>query len=103
MPFVSRTRATLRSAEFGFFGVIVETRVHTPRFCGAPSSAGVFVFSGLERRPFLISWFTVGMKLLGKCSHKESRRGANFGPSQPRPARDPGGRRAPNRKTKPPG
>ena len=36
MPFVSRTRATLRSAEFGFFGVIVETRVQTPRFCGAP-------------------------------------------------------------------
>jgi hypothetical protein len=23
MPFVSRTRATLRSAEFGFFGVVV--------------------------------------------------------------------------------
>src|ERR1051325_8801439 len=74
MPFVSRTRATLRSAEFGFFGVIVDTRVHTPRFCGAPSSAGVFVFSGLERRPFLISWLTVGMKLLGMCSHKEGRR-----------------------------
>jgi len=25
----------LRSAEFGFFGVIVPTRVQTPRFCGA--------------------------------------------------------------------
>jgi hypothetical protein len=35
MPFVSRTRATLRSAEFGFFGVVVYTRVHTPRRCGA--------------------------------------------------------------------
>ena len=33
-PFVRRTLATLRSAEFGFFGVVVYTRVHTPRFCG---------------------------------------------------------------------
>ena len=45
MPFVKRTRATLRSAEFGFFGVVVYTRVQTPRFCGAPLSAGVFVFA----------------------------------------------------------
>jgi hypothetical protein len=36
MPFVSRTRAIFRSAEFGFFGVIVRTFVHTPRFWGAP-------------------------------------------------------------------
>ena len=50
MPFVSRTRATFRSAEFGFFGVIVETRVQTPRRCGrALQSAGVFVFSRLGR------------------------------------------------------
>ena len=33
-PFVSRTLATLRIAEFGFLGVVVYTRVHTPRFCG---------------------------------------------------------------------
>jgi hypothetical protein len=26
----------LRSAEFGFFGVTVYTRVQTPRRCGAP-------------------------------------------------------------------
>src|SRR4051794_38605991 len=83
MPFVRRTRATLRSAEFGFFGVIVETRVHTPRFCGAPSSAGVFVFSGLERRPFLINWLTVGMELLGKRSHKEGRRDTKTAPTNP--------------------
>jgi hypothetical protein len=61
MPFVSRTRAIFRSAEFGFFGVIVETRVHTPRRCGAPWSAGVFVFSRLDVRPLRINWFTVGM------------------------------------------
>jgi len=30
----------LRSAEFGFFGVVVYTRVHTPRFCGLRFSAG---------------------------------------------------------------
>src|SRR3974390_1950021 len=30
-----RTRATLRSAELGFFGVVVYTRVHTPRRWGA--------------------------------------------------------------------
>src|SRR5579871_1036143 len=63
MPFVSRTRAILRSAEFGFFGVIVETRVQTPRFWGAPWSAGVFVFSRFEVRPLRISWLTVGMQV----------------------------------------
>jgi hypothetical protein len=30
MPLVRRTRATLRSAEFGFLGVWVKTRTHTP-------------------------------------------------------------------------
>ena len=30
MPLVSRTRATFRKAEFGFLGVVVYTRVHTP-------------------------------------------------------------------------
>src|SRR3954447_24722090 len=64
MPFVSRTRATFRSAEFGFFGVVVYTRVHTPRFCGAPRSAGVFVFALGVLRPFRTSWLTVGTSLL---------------------------------------
>src|SRR2546423_9162372 len=36
MPLDSRTRAILRRAEFGFFGVIVRTTVQTPRFWGAP-------------------------------------------------------------------
>src|SRR6266540_7410557 len=36
MPLVSRTRAILRRAEFGFLGVMVRTTVHTPRFWGAP-------------------------------------------------------------------
>src|SRR5581483_10976673 len=64
MPFVSRTRATFRSAEFGFFGVCVMTRVQTPRFCGEPSRWGVFVFAFTVLRPFRTSWFTVGMGFL---------------------------------------
>ena len=55
MPFVRRTRAILRSAEFGFFGVIVFTCVQTPRFCGAPWSAGVLVLSRLDVRPLRMS------------------------------------------------
>src|SRR5215831_16421253 len=66
-----RTRATLRRAEFGFFGVVVYTRVHTPRRCGAatfflrplpdfrPGVASFFVF-GL--RPLRTSWDVVGIR-----------------------------------------
>src|SRR5579884_3279815 len=64
-PFVSRTRAILRSAEFGLRGVVVETRVQTPRFCGAPASAGVFTFGFFQARPLRISWLTVGTVRLG--------------------------------------
>ena len=42
-PLVRRTRHTLRSAELGFFGVVVYTRVHTPRRCGQFCSAGTSV------------------------------------------------------------
>src|SRR5215211_4165158 len=61
MPDVRRTRATLRSAEFGFFGVVVYTRVQTPRRWGEPFSAGVLVFSTLSSRPLRTSWLIVGM------------------------------------------
>src|SRR5437764_6573564 len=61
-PVVRRTRATLRRAEFGFLGVWVYTRVHTPRRCGAPFRAGVLVLSTLESRPFRTSWAMVGTK-----------------------------------------
>ena len=50
-PFVSRTRATLRRAEFGFLGVVVYTRMHTPRFCGQASMAGVLDFFRTASRP----------------------------------------------------
>ena len=42
-PVVKRTRATLRSAEFGFLGVVVYTRVQIPRRCGQDCNAGDFV------------------------------------------------------------
>src|SRR6478736_955665 len=61
MPFVRRTRATLRSAEFGFFGVWVNTRTHTPRFCGLLCSAGLFVLLRTFSRPCRTSWLIVGI------------------------------------------
>src|SRR6478672_11800758 len=81
MPEVSRTRATLRSAELGFFGVWVNTRVHTPRRWGEPFSAGVFDFSGFVSRPLRTSCWIVGTRLLRAWIH-----GANCGA----PGRHPG-------------
>lgn len=42
MPLVSRTRAIFRTAEFGFFGVVVVTFVHTPRLNGDGWNTGRF-------------------------------------------------------------
>src|SRR5207245_7500956 len=58
--FVKRTRATLRNAEFGFFGVCVYTRMHTPRFSGQPISAGDFVLLMTSSRPMRTSCENVG-------------------------------------------
>src|SRR5688572_31498902 len=60
MPLVRRTRATLRSAEFGFLGVWVKTRTQTPRFCGLSCSAGLLVLVMTLSRPFRTSWLIVG-------------------------------------------
>src|SRR6185503_16425451 len=68
MPLVKRTRATLRSAEFGFFGVCVNTRTHTPRFCGLSCSAGLFVLVTTLSRPLRTSWLIVGT-ILDNSSH----------------------------------
>src|SRR5919106_6472224 len=71
MPLVSRTRATLRSAEFGFFGVVVYTRVHTPRRWGAATRflrplpdfrPGVASFFLGAWRPLRTSWEVVGIR-----------------------------------------
>src|SRR5581483_7930571 len=59
-PVVSRTRATLRSAELGFLGVVVYTRVQTPRRWGAPRRAGVLVLSDFCSRPLRTSCAIVG-------------------------------------------
>src|SRR3989339_1917115 len=59
--FVRRTRATFRSAEFGFLGVVVYTRVQMPRFCGLPRRAGAEVLEKTFDRPFLINWLIVGI------------------------------------------
>src|ERR1700687_1456598 len=63
MPLVSRTRATLRSAEFGFFGVWVKSRTQTPRFCGLFCNAGLFVLLTIFFRPARTSWLMVGIHL----------------------------------------
>src|SRR5918911_3143007 len=71
MPPEIRTRATLRSAVFGFFGVVVYTRVHTPRRCGAATfflrplpdlRPGVDSFFDFGVRPLRTSWLVVGMR-----------------------------------------
>src|ERR1044071_4212685 len=61
---VRRTLATLRSAEFGFFGVVGETRVQTPRFCGFCSIAGTLDLAFCGSRPLRISWLIVGIGTL---------------------------------------
>src|SRR5215210_7431287 len=66
-PLVSRTRATLRSAEFGFFGVAVYTRVHTPRRWGLPFRAAVLDLAFLLFRDWRTSCWIVGT-----CSPKPS-------------------------------
>src|SRR5687768_12665221 len=60
IPFVRRTRATLRRAEFGFFGVVVYTRVHTPRFWGHSLRAGLLPLMFNFSRPLRTSWLIVG-------------------------------------------
>src|SRR5215212_10541457 len=86
MPFVRRTRAILRSAEFGFLGVIVRTWRQTPRFCGAPGMAtclrlipfqflrmaGALTFLILVWRPWRTSWLIVGTKTLLLSSGDDS-------------------------------
>src|ERR1700676_3362202 len=60
MEFVKRTRATLRNAEFGFFGVCVYTRMQTPRFSGQPAKAGDLVLTTTASRPMRTSCENVG-------------------------------------------
>src|SRR5215211_6030377 len=84
IPFVSRTRATLRRAEFGFFGVFVYTRVHTPRFCGAPRRAGVLVLVFGLTRPLRTSWLTVGIYFLREVPDRTKAGGGVAPANRPR-------------------
>lgn len=61
MPLVSRTFATLRIAEFGFFGVRVITWIQTPRRNGFESSAGDLDFALMTFRPLRTNWLMVGI------------------------------------------
>jgi hypothetical protein len=45
----------LRRAEFGFFGVVVYTRVQTPRFWGDAANAGTLDFHAGSLRPVRIN------------------------------------------------
>src|SRR3954468_23839143 len=90
-----RTRATLRSAEFGFLGVVVYTRVHTPRRCGAATfflrplpdlRPGVDSFFGFGLRPLRMSWLVVGMRRR-MVAGKDRRDPAALRPRGPPPGR----------------
>src|SRR5262249_7521429 len=74
MPLESRTRATLRSAELGFLGVMVLTCRQTPRFCGQPCMAGCFGRDRCGLRGRRTTWLIVGMSspdpLLGRVRSK---------------------------------
>src|SRR5579883_288472 len=74
IPLVKRTLATLRRAEFGFFGVVVYTRVHTPRFCGDCCSAGTFLRDFCTTRGLAISWLIVGMSAFTFSRSRETNR-----------------------------
>src|SRR3954470_8484549 len=102
MPPEMRTRATLRSAEFGFFGVVVYTRVQTPRRCGAATfflrplpdlRPGVDSFLDFGVRPLRTSWLVVGMRraMVAKSRRAPRPGGGIFAPLSVGRGRDGGG------------
>src|SRR5664280_2561710 len=82
MPLVSLTRATLRNAEFGFFGVCVYTRVQTPRFCGQDCRAGLAVLYFGAVRPLRTSWLNVGTLCSSFVLHASSKLAHGLTPQQ---------------------
>jgi hypothetical protein len=61
---VKRTRATFLIAEFGFLGVVVYTRVQTPRFCGQESSAADLLLLAAFVLPLRTNCEIVGISLV---------------------------------------
>src|SRR6056300_740593 len=89
-PLVKRTLATLRSAELGFLGVVVYTRVHTPRRCGQFSMAGLLDLTFSTTRPRRTSWLMVGMvynTVNGRARHLVRRTESNKHPGATMAAR----------------
>src|SRR5882672_4590581 len=72
-PLVRRTLATLRSAEFGFLGVVVYTLVQTPRFWGLRLSAGLLLLVTSLTRDLRTSWLTVGIVARGGLERPRQR------------------------------
>ena len=80
-PLVRRTFATLRIAEFGFFGVRVMTCRQTPRRNGEFCKAGDLDLLRILLRPLRTSWLIVGILQIstlagftGKGSAESSKR-----------------------------
>src|SRR2546423_1457629 len=73
-PLDSRTRATLRRAEFGFLGVMILTCKHTPFFCGQPCRAGCFGLRYCWVRGLRTNWLIVGIVRLSFPSTEGPRR-----------------------------
>src|SRR5512134_1380197 len=84
LPFVRRTFATLRMAEFGFLGVRVMTCTHTPRRKGLPSKAGDFDLAVTLRRPLRTSWLMVGIRKRETYEWKVAKRGRRYFPRKAR-------------------
>src|SRR3954452_6535082 len=85
MPPEMRTRATLRSAEFGFLGVVVYTRVQTPRRWGA---ATFFLRPLPDFRPGVASFLDLGWRPLRiSCAVLVIRRGMLAAVTPPAPWR----------------
>ena len=101
MPPEIRTRATLRSAEFGFFGVVVHARAHATALRGghlllaalAGLRPGVDSFLDFGVRPLRTSWLVVGMRreMVANCGLRPWPGGeSGTGPSWYRYARQGG-------------
>jgi len=64
-------------AELGFLGVVVYTRVHTPRFWGQEFRAGALLLSSMFDLPLRTNCCIVGIRELF-CSFKLDRKSSSF-------------------------
>src|SRR5579871_1405104 len=70
-PLDRRTRATLRSAELGFLGVMILTCKQTPFFCGQPCNAGCLGRRNCGTRGFRTNWLIVGITNSSRVSDSQ--------------------------------